>query len=106
MHSQFKGRIEDLIAFLTEAVRLHATAKQIEAEIEVFGIVGVIPEECHGGGPELVRRRLGARDGTSDGLCQIGQRFAKNLRVYRFLGLEVKVERCGRVAGRCRDRPQ
>src|SRR5229473_4173373 len=33
MHGQFKARIEDFIAFPAETVRLHAAAKQIEAEI-------------------------------------------------------------------------
>src|SRR5258708_793642 len=106
MQGPFKGRLEGFVAVLAETVRLHTAAEQIEAEIEVPGIVCVIAEECHRGCPELVRRRLGARDCTSDGLYQIGQRFSKNLRVYRFLGLEVKVECCGRVTGRRRDRPQ
>ena len=106
LHGRFQCRIEHVIAFLAEAMGLHAAAKQIEAEIEVSGIVGVIPKECQGGCPEPVRRRPRARNGTSDGLAEIGQRFAKNLGVYRFLGFEVKIEGRGRVAGRGRDRPQ
>src|SRR5260370_40829180 len=106
MQCQFKGRIEDFIAFLAETVRLHAAAEQIKAEIAVPGIVCVISEERHSSCPELVRRRLGARDCTRDGLSQIAQRFSKKLRVYRFPGLEVNVERCGRVTGRRCDPPQ
>src|SRR3954469_14855558 len=103
---QFKRRIEDLIAFLAEAAGLHAAAKQVKAEIEVSGIVCVISKECHGGCPEPIRRRSGARRCASDGLSKIAERFLKNLCVYRFLGFEVKVEGCGRVASCCRDCPQ
>jgi hypothetical protein len=53
-----------------------------------------------------VRWCFGVRDGTGDGLSQIGQRLSKNLCVYGFLGFEVKVERCRRVTGGRRDRPQ
>src|SRR5260221_14103216 len=106
MQRRFEGCIEDFIALLAETVWLHASPKQIEAEIEVSRIVGIIAEERHRRGPKPIGRRLGAQDRTADGLSKSGERASKNLCVNRFLGLEVEIESGRSVACRSRYRPQ
>src|SRR6267378_1780993 len=106
MQRRFEGCIEDLIALLAETVWLHTPPKQIEAEIEVSRIVGVIAEERHRRGAKPIGRCLGAQDRTADGVSKLGERVSKNLRVERFLGLEVEIESGRSVASRSRYRPQ
>src|SRR6266851_9154012 len=103
---RFQGGIEHLIALFAETLWLHAAAEQVKPEIEISGILGVIPEERHRRAAKSIGGRLSAQDCTADGLSKICQRISKNLRVDLFLGLEVKIESGGRVTCRSRDRPQ
>ena len=43
----FQCGIEHVVALFAEAVRFHATTKQVETEIKVSRVVGVVAEECH-----------------------------------------------------------
>src|SRR5215472_507648 len=80
-------------------MRFHAAAKQVEAEIEVSRIVGVVAKERHGSTAQALGRRPGAHDRAADALSQSGKRDTKDLRIDRFFRIEMKIQRRRCVAG-------
>lgn len=99
-------RVQLFVALLAEARRLHAAAQQIEAEIEIARVLGIELEEPKRRGAQPVARCLRLRDGSLDGIPKRRERSAQHLRIDRLLGVEVKIEGGGGVAGACRDRAQ
>src|SRR6266446_5447453 len=73
LHGRFQRCVEYLIALLAEALWLHAAAKQVEAKIEVSGIVGIVAKESRRRGPQPIGGGLGARDRTAYRLPKICQ---------------------------------
>ena len=65
-----EGRIETLVAGLAETSRLHAPTKEVEAEIEVSRVVGIVAKERHRRGPKAINRSLAAHYSVSDCRCQ------------------------------------
>src|SRR5258705_2761476 len=106
LHGRFQRCVQHVIALLAEALWLHAAAKQVEAKIEVSRIVGIIAKESRRRSPQPIGRGLSARDRAAYCLPKICQRTSQNLRVDRFLGFEMKIERRVRVARNGGDREQ
>ena len=99
-------RIQRLVAGPAEALRLHAAAEEIEAQIEIAGILGIEAEEAHGRGPQTLGRRLGVRHGALDRLAEAGEGLAQHLGIDRLLGIEMEIERRRRIARRRGDGAQ
>ncbi len=73
LHGRFQRRVEYVVALLTEALWLHAAAKQVEAKIEVSRIIGIIAKESRRRGPQPIGRSFGARDRSACRLPKICQ---------------------------------
>src|SRR5262249_54101917 len=71
-----QGGIQNVIVGPTQAVWLHAPAKEIEAEVEVARGIGIVTEKRDCRGTKPIAWRLGARARAIDGRCQVGERSA------------------------------
>src|SRR6516162_5273491 len=78
---RFKRRIQHFVALFAETTRLHAAAEQVESQVEISGVLGIVAKECHRCRAKSIGRSAGPRDGTGDSLAKISERIPKNLRV-------------------------